>query len=257
MNESHSTELDDLLRDWSERNAPATDELAALQQRILDRWEAGDAVSAPSPAARSEHVPRRSGFALGVAVGALAMAIFALVWNFAVSERPNGNASSDEAPPAFAWLSDAQLNDKAILRDEMFALFDRQFGWFAETSRGVEIGIDEHPGGGDRSAAAIRIIVERRAAGGDWNTVWAVDVVARSEERIEIRPDSNELSGLQLWAYVLPDGMVSVDTGVTFKGAAPISAENLQRDGKPAVIYSAITDGQEIRILQAAAALDG
>jgi hypothetical protein len=237
---------------------PGPDQLAELQQRIHERRDAGDAPSPPASAARREIAPRRSGFALGVALGALATAIVAVLWNYAAPDPPDGNIaeSRDEPPPAFAWLSDAQLSDKAILRDEMVGLFDRQFGWFAETARGMEVGVDDRPGDADSRSAAIRVIVERRAIGGDWNTVWAIDVVARSEQRIEIVPDSDDLSGFTLWAYVLPDGMVSVDTGLTLTGSAPVTAERLQRDGEPEVIYSTTTDGYEVRVLQAAAALE-
>ena len=258
MSDLESNKLDNLLRDWASQTTPDVDHLAKLQDQILHDWDAENRVSTLAATVPERSRSPRSGLAVGIAVGALATALVVLLWNAATNEPPNNIIANgrDQPPPAFAWLSDSQLANKAILRDEMLAMFDQRFGWIAETGENLEVGLDGRVDSHDSPSVAVRLIVERRnITSEDWNIVWAVDVVTLSEERVEITPQSWDLSDVRLWAYALPDGMVSLDTELNIKGFPHMMTENLQRDGTPEVIFQTRSGPDEIRVLQAAAVL--
>lgn len=258
MSNSEPNKLDSLLRDWAADANPDTDQLSLLQESILNEWDAENRKVTPAPE-RSESVRSpRSVLALGVAFGALATALVVLLLSGVVTDHDPEFAdnSSDQPPPKFAWLSDAQLADKKILRDEMLEMFDRKFGWIAETGDNLEIGLDGRQNTDGTPTVAVRVIVEQRTVHQDeWKTVWAIDVVTLSEERIDITPKSFDVTGFRLWAYALPDGMVSVDTELDKQGSPFMVAEKLQRGGKPEVIFQQRSGLEEIRVLQAAAVL--
>lgn len=258
MSDMEPNKLDDLLRDWASHTTPDADQLSTLQNQILNDWEAEQQIVTRASAIKQQPQASRSALAVGIAVGALVTALAVLLWNASTNDATHDVIADrrDQPPPEFAWLSDAQLADKVILRDEMLAMFDQKFGWIAETGDNLEVGIDGRLNSLDSPSVAVRLIVERRAlASSEWTTVWAVDVVALSEERVEITPQSRGLSDVRLWAYALPDGMVSLDTELSIKGFPQIVSESLQSGGKPVVIFQTQSDQDEIRVLQAAAVL--
>ncbi len=250
--------LDRLLRNWADQSAPDADHLQELQENIMQRWQIEQcptiATPMPSPGER-----RHSAAILGFVAGALLMALVVIVWNGKPSQdRTEPTITSSEPPPKFAWLNDAELAEKTVLRDELIALFDQRFAWLAETAEGVEIGVEERDHATDSPSLAVRVVVEIRPAdGSDWQTVWATDVVTRSEEVVEITPQTHDVQQFRLWAYALPDGMVWVDTGLTLAGETTelVAAEKLQRDGQAEVIYQTRHAQRDVRILQAAAVL--
>lgn len=258
MSNIEPNKLDNLLRDWAADSKPDADQLSRLQESILNEWDAENQTVIPAPAMPEPRRSPRSALAVGVAIGALATALAVLLWSASMTDhRPEiAGKSSDQPPPKFAWLSDAQLADKMALRNEMLAMFDQKFGWIAETGDNLEIGIDGRQNTDGTPTVAVRLIVEQRnAVQGEWTTVFAVDIVALSEERVEFTPDSWDFTGLRLWAYALPDGMIEIDTELDKKGTPFVVTEKLQRGGKPEVIYQNRSGLDEIRVLQAAAVL--
>lgn len=258
MSNLELNKLDDLLRDWSAEARPDADHLSALQRQILDEWDVEKQVVKPAPVVSGAGRSPRSFLAVGIAIGTLATVFVGMIWYATVYDhQPDVIGKARELPPPeFAWLSDDQLSDKKILRDEMLTMFDQRFGWIAETGENLEIGLDGRVGTDDTPTVAVRVIVEQRNVMHDeWKTVWAVDVVALSEERVDITPQSWDFTGFRLWTYALPDGMVSLDTELDMKGHPLVATEKLQRDGKPEVIYQTRSGLEEIRVLQAAAVL--
>lgn len=258
MNSEQPDPLDRLLRNWADQATPDADHLHELQQDIIERWQTEQRPAIATPMlSRGER--RHSAAVLGFVAGALLMALVVLVWKSDSSQdRSAPTIASAEPPPKFAWLNDAELAEKTILRDELIALFDQRFAWLAETAEGVEIGVEERNHAIGTPSLAVRVVVEVRSDDGSaWQTVWATDVVTRSEEVVEITPQTHDVQRFRLWAYALPDGMVWVDTGLTLAGESTelVAAEQLQRDGQAEVIYQTHHAHREIRILQAAAVL--
>ena len=258
MSISEPNKLDDRLRDWAAVRTPDETHFSAMQEQILNEWDAENQRVQPASATGESRQSLRSALAVGVAIGALAAAFVALLWNTTMNDHQADivDNPTQQPPPPFAWLSDAHLADKKILRDEMLSMFDQKFGWIAETGENLEVGIDGRQHTGDTPIVAVRVIVERRnVVQGDWTTDWAVDVVALSEERVELTPQSRDFTDFRLWAYALPDGMVSLETELDKNGTPFVVSENLQRDGKPEVIYQTKSGVEEIRVLQSAAVL--
>jgi hypothetical protein len=86
---------------------------------------------------------------------------------------------------------------------------------------------------------AVRLVVVRRHAADRTATpVWAVDLIAHSEQVVQLEPDSAPDAHLRVWAYLLPDGRVAVDTELAWHGPLSVqsTSSGLQDNGVPAMV---------------------
>lgn len=276
MNANHDDErLDELLGQWAEQSA-APDRLDELHDSIVTA-----AVEAPTglnghgieSSSKFEmdypdHRTRRpSRWAAGFAVGsALMLLVSVTVFWFALQDRRSG-ASNDDLPPEFAWLRADQIQNKQVLLNEMDEMFGNQLAWLAETGDRVEFGLsqshdesDEATTADEASRLAVRVVVERRnAANDDWQVAWAMDVVSRSEEFVEVVPQQADGNELRLWTYRLPSGLIAVDSELQLVGRNRLHAttSGLQKDGQPVRVFTSSDNGTEYRVYQTVAVLDG
>jgi hypothetical protein len=298
--------LDNLLRDWADERAVSSENLDNLQGRIVlalvadeattiesaatasievaDRPTNGTSVSHPEfPATfHSQSVSTKRASVTGFLVGATLSALVAFVWfaqSAGVEDSPSSLAGgAQSALPDYAQLNDDQLRGQTVLLSEMKELFGDQLTWLAETDERIEVGLsDRQNTGGDSTSGdtavplAMRVVVEKRASATHaWELAWTVDVVSKSEEVVDLAPETADGTSMRLWAYAMPDGMFAVDSELAFSnnelsGAteSPARGEifraafsNVQHDRLPSEELLTGSDGLEYRVLQTVAVLD-
>ena len=160
----------------------------------------------------------------------------------------------------------------------MKELFGEQLTWLAETDERIEVGLSDRQNASvlatlknDDVPLAVRVVVEKRAAAGnDWEIAWAVDVVSKSEEVVDLASATDDGTSMRLWAYAMPDGMFAVDSELSFSSGEgggettlPGRAEtfhaafsNVQKDRQPSEELLTGADGVEYRVLQTVAVLN-
>lgn len=272
MNGETPNPLDRLLQQWADARTADDAQLNRLKQQIIANLEheaSGTGVADDGSEADRLKRIRKVGstgrgvwtFALrvaaGVAAGVLVMVGALWLWQSELGHH-EPLAPPSELPPAYAWLQETQLREKAVLLQEMESIFDRQTIWLAETGKNIDMGVVNRTTLTEMKPVAVRVVVERRrVAESAWTSVWAVDVMTRSEEVVRLTSKSAKAAQLVLWSYVLPDGMIAVDCSLTLGESAgvPIVTSGLQSDCQPVEVYSAIVDGDEIRVFQTAAVL--
>jgi hypothetical protein len=183
-------------------------------------------------------------------------------WSFFV--KRDGDEAVVSAPPAFAWLDERELAEKARLLRETERLFENRLEWIAETDDRVLLEVRQNAGGGAGTPAtglAVRVVVARRnVEQPSWTPVWAVDLVVHQEEVVRLTPQSAHLPNgaeLVLWAYPVDEDIVAVDAELSLSGPALQSTfSGLQRSGIPTSVYAAERNGTELRVFQTVAVLD-
>ncbi|HTU25769.1 MAG TPA: hypothetical protein VMF30_10245 [Pirellulales bacterium] len=186
---------------------------------------------------------------------------------------PGGPAGPPRQVAVAEHLGKESLAAKARLFAEMQAVFGDRFQWVAETADRVELGLAEEapaaepsPGPPTPTAAAplaVQVVIERKEPGtGEWQTLWASEVIARDQEPIVLSgaeptgPDSMGAESLALWAYRLPDGMLFVETALSRSGMVQANASSILEDNHTSQVEMTDGTGAEYRIFQSAAALD-
>ena len=217
-----------------------------------------------------------------VLVGVTAVVVLVMVFGFIrltgqLQPVPRLVVDDQPAMPEYAQLSDDQLRNRRVLLSEMKSLFGDRLTWLAETDARIEVGLSDRQdvNAGSTSAAAeqlaVRVVVEKRAsADSDWQLAWSVDVMSRSEEFVELAPATGDGTSMTLWAYTLPDGMVAVDSELSFSdetgskattssskgGAFHAAFSHVQQDRLPSEELLIGSDGVEYRVFQTVAVLD-
>lgn len=261
----HPDDLDRLLQAWSARQETSPQHLAALYARVVAQLtqESAPNVSPKSTAPGGRTGWLRPSYAWLVAAVALVLLVAASVVWFGPRRphrAPEVANSPRDLPADDLWLREDQLRNKARLLAEMEALFDGQLQWLAETNDRVELGLTkDSTAASDQPALVARVVVQRRTgADSVWAVVWAADVVALNEQRVDLRPlNGANAATLFLWVYRLPDGMIFVDSRLGLAGSETIrfSSSNLLVDNRPTEVATLQADGAEYRVFQTVAAL--
>lgn len=282
MNETMKKRVDALLQNWSHRHAPADEHIAAVHRRIAAvLWSKCSDRPSPSP---STAVVLHSGARprsvyCGGAVMVAASVLVATVWvAYRLPKagpqlaRPTLPASQPGAPRSSfpgelsaaipgVVPSAAELAAQEKLLAETQRLFDTRVLWLAEEADQLRVGLSEAaPEIRDRAAAvAVRLVVTRRNQHAPtWTTIRSIDVIARSESAVQIIDDHQ---GLFLWAYVLPDGMIAIDTDLSVISTNEVDARGdafratssaIHRPGVPELVASGQLAGERFQIFQVA-----
>ncbi len=255
MNGDERKRIDILLCDWSARHRLSEGGEDDLQARIrAASWANEFEVLA------GEH---RAGTGQRAAVWTALTVVFvcAGVLGLAVwmpLDRPDPDPPVDVTLPCILHSS-KELAVQRQLLVETERLFDCRLAWFAEEGRRVDLGLasEAQPGHAGGAPVAIRLLLVRRSPRRTaWSPVRLVDVVARSETMVQWQ---TEKGALFLWAYVLPDGMIAVDTGLAAwePGGWEPSASGLFVPGVPVRIAAHHTETAEYQLWQVASLLQG
>jgi hypothetical protein len=143
-----------------------------------------------------------------------------------------------EEPPLFAQIDPPLLKRQRVLIDEMARVFPDQLAWVAETQQRVWIGLEsEAASPSSQPTLAVRVVVARRTQQG-WTCVWSADVISQQEQVVRLARDAGSEAEFSVWTYLLPDGLVAVDSRLDYQGAAAFESHSsgVQRPGVPKAV---------------------
>ena len=245
--------LDNLLEQWAATHATSEEHATKLADRIADKLTASGSANL-DPAVDGRVPPphrRKLAYAAWGIAAALLIAATVSLWPVPNEVVPH----NEGALLALASVEPSELKDSAQLFDEMEMLFADDLRWIADTDSDVYLEIRPVSNRSTTRATLllIRVIVVQRKSGETgWHKLLETDVLARSQELVEAVAGPRANNKLLLWAYLLPDGKVAVDSSIRLTTPIRMSVDvsNVLAPGKPASVFSIHTDDAEYRILQ-------
>ncbi len=252
-------DLDRLLREWAARHRVEGPEARRLADRIVDALDRPGPTDDPGVDVPQVRMPLRAKFAWAMLGAAATLAILS-VWLWAFRSGPRHEVVAVADPEVD--ISQPQIEANARLFDETTRLFGPDLRWITETAGEVQLEVQPVVGTPAPGSPVlwIRVLVVRRGVGeSSWRTLLTTDVLTRSEQYVEARPDPNGENRLALWGYVLPDGNVAVDSRLRLTAPTRLSADvsNVFPSGKPVQILSLATEEGETRVFQVVTLLPG
>lgn len=259
MNEPQDKHLDRLLHDWAEAKLRGRASDQDLSRRILNRVDAQQAEVNWRTGSPLAHKPARwstrlAWFGLGAVASAATAIILAVCWtpepvNLALPPRESSSRPADLAPQAKAFL-------------EMQAIFGNNLAWLAETEGKVMLGLQGQAPASRASSTPITIRVElmvRQPGETEWRTSWSVDCVTLDGELVELTRADGSRNPWMVWAHVLPDGMIAVDSSLRWEGlhGEANAYDVIHRPGVRRSVFEWRHEGVEYRVFQTAATLPG
>jgi hypothetical protein len=258
---SRQDRLDEVLEQWTQRHAPAASELERLTQQISAALAEGKPLAAPGETQARPRAGARARMAGALALTGTLAAGLLLTYLVATAPRRRGAKAPKDVPPtpfAMARFQQGQLAGKARLLAEAQRLFGGQLAWLAEADSQVQMGLtDDGPVSGP--AVAVRLVLLRRHDPTQpWTCAWSTDVIARAQEVVQWANPPDGPSRLSLWAYVLPDGLIAIDTAFELPGRAAVwsAASGLQAEGVPTLAHAVHDQGIEYQMLQTVAVVN-
>ena len=249
--------LDNLLEQWAATHATSEEHTQKLADRIVDELTTnGSPVLDPVVDGRVP-LPRRRKLAYAAVGIAVALLIAATV-----SLLSRGPSVPNEVVPhnggallALASIEPSELEDRAQLFAEMEMLFADDLRWIADTDSEVHLEIrpvSSRPTTGATPLLVRVVVVQRKSGETGWRKLLETDVLARSQELVEAVAGPSANNRLLLWAYLLPDGKVALDSSIrlTTPIRASVDVSNVLTPGKPANVFSLKTEDAEYHILQ-------
>ncbi|MHC4180821.1 MAG: hypothetical protein ACYSWU_25255 [Planctomycetota bacterium] len=222
MNRERDENLDRLLRDWAAGAQPDEAHLEALRERIsqaADQLEGAGAevISVPKAAPTATWPRRLAWFTLGAAAAAAILA--AVVVLSRLGPRQGTDTSGEELAevPPEARLDRRELVAQATLLAAMKEVFADRLTWLAETDGRVVLGIESEARAspdGSQPITVRLVVMSRRPGETTWRHRWNVDCIAQDEQLVELAPQGGPQTRVALWAHLLPDGMIAVDTNL-------------------------------------------
>lgn len=288
--------LDNLLHQWANERSARASHIDHLQDRILSAIR-DDTLSNAEPVSathnfsvssmepetllpyRSRPVSLRRASLVGTLIGATLIALVAFIWTTQLAGvgRDKGQLADDGRSkiPEYAQLSDSQLSSRINVLSEMKVVFGDQLNWLAETDSCFEVGLSENSWAGESSRSqneaveiAVRVVVEERSSpDGAWQRTWAADVISKNEEVVEFAAKNNDCTTMTMWAFVLPDGTVAIDSELKFSEGSPATTtaetaqfratfSKVQKDRQPSEELLTGANGIEYRVFQTVAVLN-
>ncbi len=270
----HRDPLDELLRRWAARHAPAEADAEPLRHRIGQALR-DDAFLDLPPAAP----PRRRAWAwaLGFALGAAVTLAVLVTLHTREGQHPHGTVAGSPANgvpasntatsnrsasdlPQSVFIGQSELAEKAKLLAGMQELFAGRLAWVGEAGREVQVGLlpDAVSGGRESRPLTVRVVVLARTNGDSaWRPIWQADVIAQNDELVDLPAESTRDGSLQLWMHALPNGAIAVNANLALKGAACVRSafSGIQQTGVPQRVFDSQTDGTEYQVYQTVAPL--
>jgi hypothetical protein len=246
----NNRKLDDLLRGWAQRARAGDERLQPIAQAV-SRSLAGQKLLDDEVLVAPGNVQRLWGRFAYAAAGVAAGFVLALAAvHTGLLHGPRGNGAVQ-----FACLDPDQIRARRAVFGEMDRLFAGQLRWVATSGDNVQMGL----GSGQAFDAAppmlVRLVVLRKAAGEQtWRQVWDTDILARSQEYVEVAPDADSANRLAVWVYPNADGTLVVESSIQLRSPVAVdsSTSSIVRDGMPVEILALRADDAEYRVFQTA-----
>jgi hypothetical protein len=257
MNFDEDANLDAVLQGWSARQAPTPEQIDKFAEAVHARI-ADESLIAVANASQSNAPASLRGRWL-IYGSALASAIALLLYVVPrpeVAKRHLPGAGPDDTPPFTAQILPQEMNELAVLRDELQLLFPREFAWSMRRGRDVEIGLKSSAAHLEAARMlAVRFVVATRSkAVREWRTIQTIDLLTTDEHVVRSEPLSDKPAAVYLWSYMMPDGKCLID--VELQGVIPdatkVSSSSLESTGAVTEIWRSEKDGIEYRVYQSA-----
>jgi hypothetical protein len=237
--------LDTLVRDWRRRQDVRSD-TTALASRVAAAVRADDGLGSPEVRQRPHgRWPERTAwFTAGIAA-AVAVAV--------LLRSADRDDTAADWPPSVKFAA-AQVAEKAAVAAGMEETFADGFAWVAEHDSRIDVGLapGEPPVRG--TPLAVRIVVlSRREGDAEWRPIWQSDVVARSEQVVDVAAGTAGNGRLRLWMHELSDGAIAVEGDLALAETLPpvtASFGSVQRPGEPQRVTGRRTIDIEWQVIQ-------
>ena len=245
-----TNKLDQQLKEWAARNRPADAALKDLEAKVRA------ALATEPPSAGRRGGTRFHGSApRWLAVAAALALLLGGGWHFAQQRLAELHAANGNGSAALADFTAEQLAARRDILDEMESLFAGQVRWVRLDDDGLRLGLAEQAMATARQTQRLvvrTVVVAREQNRKDWRTVWASDVLTRTEEYVEIAPEPSAAGGLEMWVHRLPDGCYVVDAEIAWpEPRLPRTYETrVLSAGKPERILTQTVEGREYRVYQ-------
>jgi hypothetical protein len=265
------TDMDDVLRGWGARRAPAADRLQALEARIIRSQQlrtsgartAAEAASrlpakAGTPTESAGKAPAILRTAVGFAAGVAATLATLLMWQVFACHR-------DGLAPLLreeSGLFDGRRRSLARVFGETERVFGPSLMWVAQTGRDAELGLDERPGptgNGSPLVMHLSVVARRDGDACGWRRVWQSDVVARTDGVMEMAPDGDPANRLTLWMHRLEGRDVLIESRLSLHTPLRMRTETSEilRFGATRDVSRVRCGDTEYRLLQTVAPAKG
>lgn len=270
MNDHIDEKLNGLLQTWSDANTADETRLESLHQRIIssmgDVSPMDESSRASRQGMRTSDIGRRVAWEKLSMIAMSAAAVLLLVLVVASLFRQNETTPQsakrveqrglvEGMPHKLAWISEEQMADKRALLDELSRVFDNRLTWVAEVGDQVRLGPVNEDQQADAATRplAIRVVLIRKTERDPVGTsLWEIDLLTHNEQVVRVKPSDRSMPDLSLWAFVLPDGNVAIDTDLSLPQVEEIrpKTSTVQTPGKPNVVYTHKDDQGEYVMYQ-------
>lgn len=266
--------LDQLLHEWADMKSPEPQQLSTLKQSVLQQM--ADSEQAPEEPLTLNQVNRDRTWRYAAGVSALAATLliaFGLGRHWGkqeslemVSNQPPGDLNLKDRSASLifdpASMRPLQTQQRRRILDEFQGVFDRQIAWIADVDGELKVGLA--PTGQNKSAPdhrylAIRLtLLSSTPSQTGWEVEQSYEVLASTEELLQVPLSTDDDSKLTVWAYPVEDGLVSIETKCHLAGAysQQVDASHLQTFGQHNRIHTFEKDGIEYRLYQTAVLLE-
>lgn len=262
MSNSQDGQLDSLLSDWARKTASSAKDCETLTNTISQRLE----LESPAAVELAPLRKSRNRWPVVAAMTISAAALFLIAVGLWTHKEEDGVEGSGPKRLPLAGLSQADpdpmprttfpVSHQKRLWQEHYHVFGPQLAWIADRGGQTEIGLSDSAADSrsGRFVGIHLILWSRAAAGGKWQQVQTFRVLADPEHFVQVPSDRGASEQLEIWAYPLDQGMVSIDLSFRpdLPGAPTFKQSVLQRLGEYTRIGDFERDGIEYRLYQSA-----
>lgn len=264
MTDKKYQDVDELLSDWAGAHEPTPQRLDELNQRVDEALKARPAAGPPNVSGSGW--PR---VLLGLAA-AIAVVVTVSVWLAGGGDQQKEQRTKlavvprdpSPSPDPIERFSQQQRAQKLELLSELDRMFGGKRVWFAETDSDVVLGGDAKSASeiaADSTVAMRLVLAKRPSEGGQWQRVWAADVVSRTDQVVRfLSQDSQQpAASFTSWTHLLPDGLVACDVDLKWDNgvAGQLTDSLLLSPGGTTEGASVKLDGVEYRLFHSVSLL--
>ena len=244
--------LDNLLKQWASHHVIDEARSSRLASQIAEELaqSANLRVERPRASWGLKQPRRRLIYAAMATAAALLLAVVApSFFSWRQSARNNEEAGVSPVAP----IGQLEIEAGRQLFCEVEKLFGDQLRWVAENQSEVRLDVRRTSGRAIAEATPLLIrVVVVKSKGSSWVRVLETNILARSEELVELAPDPKMAGRLTLWGYPLPDGKIALDASIWLSSpiCAGVDVTNILDPGKPKKIFTLKIEGGEYRVYE-------
>jgi hypothetical protein len=247
--------LDNLLKQWASRHVLDEAHSRRLVSQITEELARPADVAAELSADRRSWIPLPRRLAYAALAAAATLFLVVITSSFLLRWQPMGNNEEVGLSPV-APIGQPEIEAGARLFCGVERLFGDQLRWVADNQNEVRLDVRRTAGRtiAEATPLLIRVVVlqKRSQERSSWAKVLETNVLARSEELVELVSNQGMASRLTLWGYPLPDGKIALDASIRLSAPirAGIDVTNVLDPSKPKKILSLKVGDTEYRVYE-------